>query len=55
MIKAQQTAPQMVMRHCSKEVGGKVNICDFGEKTVHAIKDLSYKWFSASREELMSP
>ena len=35
--------------------GREVNICDFGEGEVHAIKHLSYKSFSASHEELMPP
>ena len=38
-----------------KEVGGKVNIYDFGEGGVHVIKHLSYKRFSASHVELKSP
>ena len=38
-----------------KEVGGKVNICDFGEGGVHVIKHLSYERFSASHVELKSP
>ena len=33
----------------------RVNIWDFGERGVHAIKHLSYERFSASCKELMSP
>ena len=54
-IAAQETAPQRALMNCSEEVGGKVNICDFGEGEVHAIKHLSYKRFSASHVELKSP
>ena len=35
---AQETTPQIAPRNCSKEVVGKVNICDFGKGGVHAIK-----------------
>ena len=35
---AQETASQLVLRNCVKEVGGKVSICDFGEGEEHAIK-----------------
>ena len=52
---AQETAPQRALRDCSCEVLGKVNICDFGEGDVHAIKHLFYKRFSAGHEEPMSP
>ena len=33
----QETTPQIALRNCSKEVGGK-HICDFGEQGVHIIK-----------------
>ena len=40
-----ETAPQTALRDCNKVVGGEVNIQDFGEGTVHAIKYLSDKRF----------
>ena len=49
-----ETAPQIALRDCSKEAAGKVNICDFGEGEVHAIKHLFHKSFSVSQEGLMS-
>ena len=51
---AQEKTPQIAQK-CPKEVGGKVNICDFGEGGVHVIKHLSYERFSASHMELKSP
>ena len=33
-----QTAAQIALRNCSKEVGGRSYICDFGIGGVHAIK-----------------
>ena len=36
---AQETASQLVLRNCVKEVGGKVSICDFGEGEEHAINE----------------
>ena len=51
---AWESAPRIALRNCTKEVVGKVNICDFGEGGVQTIKHLSYKRFSASHEELMS-
>ena len=33
----------------------EVNICDFGERGVHAIKHLSHKRFSASHKEYTTP
>ena len=53
---AWKTAPQIALRNCSKEVVGKRSIYVIlvkGEFTV--IKQLSYKRFSASHKELMSP
>ena len=36
-----ETAHQRALTNCSKEMGWEVNICDFGEGGVHAIKYLS--------------
>ena len=45
-----ETASQLALRNCSQ----KVNICDFGEGGVHAIKHVSYKRFSSGHKLLMS-
>ena len=50
-IAAQETAPQIALRDCSKEAGGGQYICDFGEGGVTGIKHSFYKRFSASHEE----
>ena len=50
-----ETAPQLALRNCSREVEGKVNIYDFGEGGVHAVKHLPYKRLPASHQGLMSP
>ena len=36
-----ETVHQRALTNCSKEMGWKVNICDFGEGGVHVIKHLS--------------
>ena len=53
---AWETAPQIALRDCSKEVGGKINtIYNILEKGQFiAIKHLLYKRFSVSHQELMS-
>ena len=45
------SSEELLQRGCEE----MVNICDFGEGTVHAIKNLSDKRFSGSHKELMSP
>ena len=52
---ARDRVSQIGLRNFSKEVVGNENVPDFGEGGVHAIKRLSYKRFSASHKELMSP
>ena len=39
---AQEKAFQVARRNCSRAVGGKVSICDFGEGGVHAIKHMFF-------------
>ena len=39
---AQETASQIVLRNCVEEVGGKVSICDSGEREEHAIKHIFF-------------
>ena len=40
---AQKIAPQIPLRNCFKEVGGKVNVyVDFGAGAVYAIKDIFF-------------
>ena len=52
---ARDRVSQIGLRNFSKEVVGNENVPDFGEGGIHAIKRLSYKRFSASHKELMSP
>ena len=48
-----ETAPQIAVRNCSKEAGGKGQyICDFGEGRIRAIKAIFFQEFSTS---LMNP
>ena len=48
-----ETAPQIAVRNCSKEAGGKVSIyVILGEGRRHAIKPIFFQKFSAS---LMNP
>ena len=48
-----ETAPQIAVRNCSKEAGGKVSIyVIFGEGRRHAIKPIFFQKFSTS---LMNP
>ena len=55
-IAAWETAPQIALRNCSKEVVGKRSIYVILVKgEFNVIKQLSYKRFSASHKELMSP
>ena len=60
---AQETAPQIALRNCFKETGGRGGqyICDFGKGGVHAIKHVyfleSFCWSheaSASHEKQLS-
>ena len=39
---ARETAFQIALRNCSKEVGGALDICDFGEGGVRAIKHIFF-------------
>ena len=56
MTATRETAPQLALGDCSKEVVGKVSMCDFGEGGVRAIAHLFHKrYVSASYEEPMSP
>ena len=43
---AQETASQIVLRNCVEEVGGKISICDFGEREEHAIKHIFFFSFA---------
>ena len=59
---AWETAHQIALRNCSKEVAGKdTYICDFGKGEVHAVKHIfveSFCWsceVSASLEKQLSP
>ena len=53
---AQETAPQRTLRNCSREVvGGKSIYTILVKGEFDVIKHLSYKRFSASYKELMSP
>ena len=53
---AQETAPQIALRDCSKEVVGGRSIYKISEEEeFSAIKCLLYERFPASHEELMSP
>ena len=53
---ARQIAPHIALRNCSKEVVGKRSIYVILVKgEFNVIKQLSYKRFSASHKELMSP
>ena len=48
-----ETAPQIAVRNCPKEAGGKGQyICDFGEGRIHAMKAIFFQKFSTS---LMNP
>ena len=39
-----ETAPQIALRNCSKEAGGKGQyICDFGEERIHAVKHMFFQ------------
>ena len=41
---AQKIAPQIALRNCSKEAGGKGQyICDFGEERIHAVKHMFFQ------------
>ena len=41
---AQKIAPQIALRNCSKEAGGKGQyICDFGEERIHAVKNMFFQ------------
>ena len=43
---AQEIAPQIALRHCSKETQGEGQyICDFGEGTIHTIKHIFLQRF----------
>ena len=47
------TAPQIALRNCSKEAGGKGQyVYDFGEGRIHAIKHILFQKFSASLAKL---
>ena len=49
----QETAPQIALRNCSKEAGGKGQyVYDFGEGRIHAIKHILFQKFSASLAKL---
>ena len=51
-----ETAPQIALRNCSKQVAREGQyIFNFDKGGVLAIKHLSLQRFSASHEELMSP
>ena len=53
---AWETAPQIALRNCSREVEGEGQyIYDFGKGGVHAIKHLPYLRLSARHQGLMSP
>ena len=53
---AWETAPQIAWRNCTKKtVGGGQYIWLLVKREFNAIKHLSYKRFSASHEEVMSP
>ena len=39
---AHETASQIVLRNCVEEVGGKVSVCDFGEREEHAIRHIFF-------------
>ena len=45
---ARETAPQIALRNCSKEVGEGQYICDFSDVRVYAIKHIFSQKFSAS-------
>ena len=52
---AQETAPQIAPRDCSKDIAGEGQYRRFwGKGEFTAIKDLFYKRLSASHKELMS-
>ena len=45
---AQETAPQIALRNCSKEAERGQYICDFGEEGVPAIKPIFFHKVSTS-------
>ena len=58
---AQERAPQIALRNCSKEVGNRQYICDADKGRVHTVKHIffveSFCWsreVSASHEKLSS-
>ena len=42
MTATRETAPQLALRDCSEEVVEEVNMCDFGEGGVHAVKRIFF-------------
>ena len=50
---AQETAPQVALRDCSKEVRGNVILVKGGGGGFSTIKPLLYKRFSSSHKELV--
>ena len=50
-----ETGPQIALRDCSEEVVGEGQYMILVKGELNAIKHLTFKRFSASQEELMSP
>ena len=51
---AQEPDPQIALRNCSKEAGGKVSqyICAFGKGGIHGIKHVFFQKVSTSLVKL---